>query len=109
MCRWAAIAIAALCAAPSGTSARVSGTDLRQLCSASPQECLGYVRAVADLVAQSGCPSRTEVEAIATVLHYMKEHPDELGNDAVSLVHLALEEAFDCKRRPLGLWDALGD
>jgi hypothetical protein len=43
------------------------------------------------------------------VLHYMKEHPDELGNDAVSLVHLALEEAFDCKRRPLGLWDALGD
>ena len=90
MCRWpTAIALcAALCATPAhATTARLNGTDL---------------------LAQSGCPSPTEVEAIATVLHYMKSHPDELGNDAVSLVHLALEEAFDCKRRPLGLWDALG-
>jgi hypothetical protein len=32
-----------------------------------------------------------------------------LGNDAATVISLALEEAADCSRRPLGTWNALGD
>jgi Rap1a immunity proteins len=85
---------------------RLNGNDLRQLCSQSPARCLGYIQAVADLLHQSGCPGRTEVEAVATVLHYLRTHQDELSNNATSLIYLAL--AGDCAQRPLGDWNALG-
>jgi hypothetical protein len=47
------------------------------------------------------------VEAVAITIHYLREHPEDLGNDAVTVISLALEQAADCSRRPLGLWDAL--
>jgi hypothetical protein len=48
------------------------------------------------------------MEAMSITLRYLRAHPDELGNDAITLVRLALEDAADCGRRPLGLWNALG-
>jgi hypothetical protein len=67
-----AIAFAGLWAAPANAGG-LTGNELRQLCTQSPAECLGYVRAVADLLAQSGCGS--EVEAFAITLYYLRQHP----------------------------------
>jgi hypothetical protein len=52
------------------------------------------VRAVADLFAQSGCPSGTDIEAVSVVLRYLRAtDPLDLSNDAVALIRLALEKA----------------
>ena len=101
---------AALCAEPAhATTTRLNGTDLRQLCSNSPGQCLGYIRAVADLLHRSGCHTPTDLEAVAITIRYLRDNPDELDNDAVSLIRLALEKAAGCGWRPLGKWEALGD
>jgi hypothetical protein len=99
------IAIVALCVAPAHATP-LRGTDLRDLCSNSPAQCVRYIHAVADLLYRSGCRAPTTLEAIAPTLRYLRTHPDELSNDAVALIHLALEAAADCGRRPL-LWHAL--
>jgi hypothetical protein len=56
---------------------------------------------------QINCPIPGEAEAVAKVLRYLRKHPDELGNDAIALVGIALEG--DCIGRPLGLWDKLAE
>jgi hypothetical protein len=126
MCRWGltaiAIAIAGLWAAPANA---ITGKDLRQLCTRSPAQCLQIVSVVADLLRQSSmdrlttsqhrggpsvqinCPIPGEAEAVAKVLRYLRQHPNDLGDDAIALIRIALEG--DCVGRPLGLWDKLAD
>ena len=79
-------------------------------CTQSPAQCVRYIHAVANLLYRSDCRTPpTDIEAVAITLRYLRAHPDELSNDAVALIHLALGKVADCGRRPLGLWDALGD
>jgi hypothetical protein len=103
------IAIVAAALGPAHPT-RLNGTDLWQLCTQSPAQCVRYIHAVANLLYRSGCRTPpTDIEAVAITLRYLRAHPDELSNDAVALIHLALGKVADCGRRPLGLWDALGD
>ena len=72
----------------SGTSTRLRSTIARDRASRALYaiaRAARPVRAVADLLAQSGCPSGTDIEAVSVVLRYLRTtDPLDLSNDATS-------------------------
>ena len=89
----------------SGTSTRLRSTIARDRASRALYaiaRAARPVRAVADLLAQSGCPSGTDIEAVSVVLRYLRT-TDPLD---LSRHRLALEGAAECGHsKPLGLWN----
>jgi len=111
MWRPAAIAVAALLAAPAAaegpSSSWTTGSELRTTCEAAALgPCLGYAVAIADVMVNGNTITswRACIPEAATTgqlkdiaVRYLRDHPDERHYGAASLVAAAFAQAFPCK------------
>lgn len=87
-------------------AAHCGGTE-QQLVTASTGFCIGYVSAVADVMAYtsiSAFRACIPVESVSSgrlvrvTFKYLREHPEQLRHSAESVVARALSAAFPCKQ-----------
>lgn len=60
--------------------------------------CLGFIEGVSSLVEDCEGPNVTLGQEIKVVLKYMDDHPEQLDQNAATLVRRALMNAFPCKK-----------
>ena len=77
-----------------------TGNDLMQHCIAAPDSfCAGYIGGVIDTSHTLFCipPDATKRQVINITIMYLRDHPEQLGLFAPSLVIKATQAAFPCK------------